>query len=320
MPAYCVMYRNEIRARTIINYLNRLFLGNVCEITGPRIPLVEFDYYPAPTKTEEWYLNRIRWSQDASVTKWTGIGAGFCDLPDQGDPILRFGRFQEEDLYVFRSRSVWHIMPTLDPYSVIKYEGPISLNGIWAPNSLQRIEMTPSASDARFRLSAQSSFIYLGNDDFYRLDASGGESIGKPIREEFFRLVDPTLLPRAWSFLDVSHHKYYLVAPLSGGEAWAGFIEFPPQIAWIYDWEEKTWSKQSFGTEDNPPYITTVVASPPLMQLNEITLPTTHVLALGDFASPRTESLTKSMGVGEYHVEMYDHVVATEEALTIVRP
>lgn len=298
ITSLCVPNWFQYKARTIIGYLNRLFLGNVCERWSTPDPDLWFTpNYHDVIMREEWYLNRIRWTADATVTDWSSIGSGFCDLPDQGDPILRFGRFQEEDLYVFRGRSVWHVTPSLDPYSVIKYEGPISTNGIWSPNSLQTVRATPTSFDARYRLAAEASFIYLGRDDFYRLDAAGGESIGKAIREEFFKVVDPSQLCYAWSFQDTPARKYYLITRLTARDE----NDYPLQMAWIYDWEEKTWSHQDWGPRPILPSTSesgwrtreysTVFNCPPLTALAPLVGGTNYALHLWDVGTPYYESI-----------------------------
>lgn len=227
----------QYKARTIIGYLNRLVLGNVYEAVYKLQP----DYNNSGAMTyilavEEWYLNRIRWAAEASVTVWTGQTAGFYDLPNQGDGIRRFGVFQDLTMLAFRDKSVYIITPSKDPYQLLVDQGPLTNRGIWAANSLQQVRATPRSSDPRFRLTEEESFIYLGHDDIYRIDARGGESIGTPIRVEFFNTVDPTKLLNAWSFQDTADKKYYLVTILKDGT----------QHAWIYDWEEKTWSRQDF--------------------------------------------------------------------------
>lgn len=232
---------SQYKARTIIGYLNRLFLGNVYEIVSGRY-IVAGGGSSGITTTwlttlSDWYLNRIRWSNEASVTEWNGRTAGFYDLPNQGDGIRRFGVFQTKEMVVFRDRSVYSVVPAKDPDQLIVDRGSMTVKGIWAPNSLQQLRATPKASDPRFRLADEESFVYLGFDDVYRLDTTTVESIGAPIRTEFFRAVEPTKLLQAWSFQDTTDKKYYLVTTLKDSS----------QHAWIYDWEEKTWSRQDFA-------------------------------------------------------------------------
>jgi hypothetical protein len=213
----------KYRARTIVHYLNRLCLGNVEERTS--------------ITQAEWYLNRIRFAKEASVSEWNVRTAGFVDLFDHGNAIMRMGVVGVKDLFVFRDKSVDRVAPHPDALHVMKDVGVQTTHGIWSPGSLQKVYATPRASDPRFRLIDEESFIYLGRDDFYRIDLSTCESIGQPIRREFFNAVNDGLLAQAWSFQDSADKKYYFVCRLKDAT----------QHAWIYDWEEKTWSRQDFS-------------------------------------------------------------------------
>ena len=193
---------NGYKARTCIGYLNRLFIG-----------------YPYDVS---WCANRIRWSKEADITTWIDPTAGFYDLKDEGDPIRRYGRIVGNILFIFREGSVYRAYPTSDPYDPIAVTGPQTTKGIYAPNSLQRVE---------------EGFFYLGPDDVYVIGETVHQGIGWQIRAALFKEADPNKLANAWSFLDSRNKEYYLITTLKDGTF----------HAWIYNYEQKTWSRQDFS-------------------------------------------------------------------------
>jgi len=193
---------DSYKAQTCIGYLNRLFLGYTYETS--------------------WLANRIRWSKEADITDFLDDTAGFYDLQDEGDPIRRYGRVAGNILFIFREGSIYRAYPTSDPLDPIAVSGPQTAKGIWAPNSLQRVE---------------DGFFYLGPDDIYGISESTHQGVGWPIRAALFQDTDPAHLTKAWSFLDSRNKEYYLITTLKDAT----------QHAWIFNWEQKVWSRQDFS-------------------------------------------------------------------------
>jgi hypothetical protein len=169
----------------------------------------------------EWLLNRMHWSDEQDITSWTGVSTGFLDLEDEADVIQRMVTLSGGNLGVFRAESIYVGFPNNDiikPLTMQKYYG----RGLYAPGTLQDVE---------------GNWVFVSAKDIFVFNGSSLESIGTPIRHEFFKLIDPNYLEYAWSFVDRVCQEYYIVAELKDGS----------QRAWIYNYYDKCWTQQDMS-------------------------------------------------------------------------
>jgi len=198
---------NAYIARTIAGWQDRLFEGGVYD-------------------TSAWFANRIRWSKVGDITNYSDPSAGFMDLKDEGDPIERLRKIQSNMLLVLRRGSSYLGVPQNDYLNPVGFQR-IHNFGIWAPATLQE-------------LVRGASWMFLSDDDIYRVDGTNFKDVGRKIRRELFRTVSATDLPYAWAWVDQREKEYYLVTKMADGTT----------RAWIYNFAEDTWTIQDLtGTQ-----------------------------------------------------------------------
>jgi len=162
----------------------------------------------------EWCPFRLQWSEINDFETWETGTAGFYDFVSSADEIRGFLVLPEDVLVVLRSETCCLGYPTGDAYD------PLSL----------RLLARVGLYDAGTLQSFGTGGFFLGTDDVYRVDAAGLQSIGLAVRDQILSNAFGATL---WSFLDVASKEYYLVVD---------------STAWIYNYEENTWSTCDMGT------------------------------------------------------------------------
>jgi hypothetical protein len=140
------------QARFCIEYGNRLFLA---------------DIYVGSTR----YPYTVRWSKENDVTDWTASSAGSADLLTSEDFITGLGKMGS-DLIVYRRESIHIANRTGTATSPFNFATQKRGVGCVAPYSIVEVISTN---------------VFVGNDDFYRIDGTFPVSIGTPyIRDRVF--------------------------------------------------------------------------------------------------------------------------------------
>lgn len=171
------------RARYMIEYANRLFLGDVY-VGGFR------------------RANTMLFSKEGDPTDWTDSTSGTVDLIETDDVITGFGKtggnlivFKQDNTLVYARQAVATdpIVKTADRRGV----------GCVAPYST---------------VSFLGTTAWIGRDDFYIMDGDSPSPIGENIRTEFFDTVGETEIKKVWGAVNHSLSEAYWVAQTEVGQ------------------------------------------------------------------------------------------------------
>jgi len=153
------------KARFCLAYANRLVLA---------------DFYTSTTR----YPFSIKWSKEGDPTDWTDNTAGSTDFIETTDYITNLGKVGP-NIIAYRRNSYKVGHRTAD------YKNPILF-----PQTVTGIGLTASYS----LVHARGSNVFLGRDDFYRIDSSEPIPIGKEIRHKFFSVVGETEIENTYGY------------------------------------------------------------------------------------------------------------------------
>jgi len=153
------------KARYCLAYANRLFIA---------------DFYTSTTR----YPFSLKWSKEGDPTDWTDNTAVSTDFIESTDFITGLGQVGPNIItYMRNSYKVGH--RTADYKNPVLFPQTVTGIGLVAPYSL---------------VHARGSNVFLGEDDFYRIDSSEPIPIGKEIRNKFFSLVGETELENVYGY------------------------------------------------------------------------------------------------------------------------
>jgi len=153
------------QARFCLAYANRLIIA---------------DFYTSTTR----YPFSLKWSKEGDPTDWTDNTAGSTDFIETTDYITNLGKVGP-NIIAYRRNSYKVGHRTAD------YKNPILF-----PQTVTGIGLTASYS----LVHARGSNIFLGRDDFYRIDSSEPIPVGKEIRHKFFSLVGETEIEKTYGY------------------------------------------------------------------------------------------------------------------------
>jgi hypothetical protein len=171
-----------LNARHMIEYANRLFLGDV-DASGVRSAIT------------------IRWSKENDPTDWTDSTAGELDLMDTENYITGFGKtgnnliiFKQDNTYVYSRTGV-----ATDPIVLTALRRGV---GNVAPYSA---------------VSFLGTTAWIGRDDFYVMDGDQPVSVGEKIRTKFFDEVGDTEIKKVFGAVNHNSSEAMWVATTNNG-------------------------------------------------------------------------------------------------------
>jgi len=153
------------KAKYCIGYANRLILA---------------DLYVSGTR--ESYT--VYWSKEGDITDWTDSTAGYKYMDDSEDIITGMGQvgaslvIYKSDSLVFGNRTGTSTAPIIFP---TRKRG----KGCIAPYSL---------------VNAMGTNVFVGRDDFYVIEGEEAVSVGGPIRDKFFKLINETEVTKVYGY------------------------------------------------------------------------------------------------------------------------
>ena len=151
-----------VQAHYCIEYADRLFIA-------------DYGAVRAPTK--------IAWSANGDPTDWTSSTAGSAELLGSDNYIMGLGKVGN-DLIVYRLYSIMVGNRTGDAVTPVIF-----------PREYKEVECAAPWSI----VDAAGSNFFIGRNDFYRLSPGPSVvSIGGPIRDKFFSIVDWTEIEKTW--------------------------------------------------------------------------------------------------------------------------
>jgi hypothetical protein len=162
---------------------------------------------------------KLRWSKEGDPTDWTDSTAGYLDFMDSEEPITGLG-VSGANLAVFKKTSFHLGYRTGDPSSPVAFPTHRRGIGLYAPYSLVHVGGTVA---------------WCGLSDFYFLNGDIAESIGAPIRKQFFDMVADDELESVFGFNNGRNNEIIWVANTSEG-----------QYCFIYNYVEKAWYTRQF--------------------------------------------------------------------------
>jgi hypothetical protein len=184
------------RSRIVLAFRNHLTMGYMIE-GGVEFP------------------QRFRWTDSGAVTFGGTAGSTETEGPDQIMNVLPLGNkaviYKEESIVI-----VTHIGGN----TVYRFDRTVANSGVIAQDLV---------------LGVGELHIYVASDDiYYYAGGSDPVPIGEPVRDEFFRVVSDTNVPRAFSYYSAENQEVYLFVPSDGATS-ANFI-------WTYNVTRNTWS------------------------------------------------------------------------------
>lgn len=190
------------RARYCLAYANRLFLA---------------DFYIASTR----YPFSIRWSKEGDPTDWTDNTAGYAEFIESRDFITNLGQAGPNIIVYMRdSYKVGH--RTADPKAPVFFSQTITGVGLVAPYSL---------------VHARGSNVFLGRDDFYRIDSAEPIPIGEAIRHKFFSLVGETELEYTYGYSNTLQNEV----------RWFATDTDANRICVVWNYKDDAWSYYDYN-------------------------------------------------------------------------
>lgn len=177
------------------------------------------------------YPARIRWSPPANPTYFTidkNAKSGQADIVNMGSGIDTSEKIKSvlgdgEDTYIFADRTIWLATIVNSPYSY-------RLNMISGDDGLLA---------SRARVKAKGSIWFIGNDDFYKLDRSGKQSIGFPIKNSVFPNINKSAAYLSKTFYQPATNEIFFCLPMLDNKS---VTSSPINTAYIYNLELQNWS------------------------------------------------------------------------------
>ena len=159
---------NAKKARYCLPYANRLFLA---------------DFYISTTR----YPFSVKWSDEGDPTAWTGATSGSVDFIESLDFLTGLGQVGP-NIMAYRQDSYKIGHRTGVPSPPVAFPKTITGPGLVAPYSLAHVG---------------GSNVFVGRDDFYRIDAEEAIPVGGAIRNKFFSLIGETEVENTYSYSNI---------------------------------------------------------------------------------------------------------------------
>ena len=195
----------SILAKTLLSYKNFLILGGTTE-NGTSCP------------------QRIRWSQIGNCTKWKnnsdGTGqAGYADLAE-GVDWVQCMRPLGDYIVIYKERSI-QVLAYVGGDTIFERRPTIMGTGLLAPKAI---------------IDLGNEHLFVGPDNIYSYDLVEVKVAGDDIKQDFFRILDPSKTSLINSFF---------IEETS--EAWFSFVSINssdgfPDKCLVYNIDTKKWS------------------------------------------------------------------------------
>lgn len=157
---------DAVKARYIIGYADRLIQADYFDNSGNRQPY------------------SIKWSANGDPSDWTDSTAGEADLLDTKYYIQGLGEIGGQ-LLIYKTDSITFAHRTGNSTSPIAFGKEKPGIGCIAPHSI---------------VPVQGTNAFIGRSDIYIIQGTSATSIGKPIRDKLFELVNETELTQAYGY------------------------------------------------------------------------------------------------------------------------
>jgi len=168
------------------------------------------------------YPQRVRWSVVANPENWSGAGSGYTDLITVlGVDFLQSAEKLGNYVVVYGERTIALMEYKAEVDEPYLFNTRLSGTGLAAPRAL---------------VNLGEEHIFLGWDDIYSY--SGGrnvERIGKGIKEELFRLINPEYIHRSFMVYVEEKEEIRLFVPIAGSVI--------PNCYFIYNLKYENWSR-----------------------------------------------------------------------------
>ena len=171
------------KARYLIEYANRLFLGDLY-VSGTRSAIT------------------LKWSKEDDPTDWTDSTAGELDLMDTEGPIMGLAKtvqdlivFKQDNLYVYTRSGI-----ATSPITLVGIRPGVGCVAPYSP------------------VSFLGTCAWIGRDDFYRMDGNVPVPFGGAIRDKFFSEVGETEIKRVWGAVNYRLNEAMWIAMTSSGQ------------------------------------------------------------------------------------------------------
>jgi len=192
---------NAKKARYCIEYNERLCLADL-EVSGNRSP---------------W---SFKWSKNGDPTDWTDSTAGRIDFLETEDFITGLGKVGN-NIIVYKRDHIIIGARTGDAESPFSFTDTRSNVGCVAPYSI---------------VLAMGTNFFIGRDDFYYMNGTYAEPIGKPMRYKFFDIVSNEDVENVWGFNNILQNEIIWIASTSEGD-----------LGFVFDYKDNEWTVYEYA-------------------------------------------------------------------------
>jgi hypothetical protein len=191
------------KARFCMEYANRLWLADTYD-SGVRNP----------------YL--LRGSKENDPTNWTDSTAQDYQFLETDDVVTGLGKVGQ-NIIVYKEKSLLIGSMTGQPTDPLHFDIQRRGIGCIAPWSI---------------LEVLGTNVFLGKDDFYKIDGDYPVPIGETMRHKFYDIVDKTEATKTWGMVNHWQHECLWFANTSAG-----------QYAFVWDYKTDEWFLYQFPTK-----------------------------------------------------------------------
>mgnify|MGYP001586841533 CR=1 FL=1 len=139
---------------------------------------------------------RIRWSVNAVITDWTGLGSGSLEVIETSNAPLTGGFVLGERAYLTKAREIIELIATGSLSPVFRQETRISGTGMIARHSFG---------------AAEYFGFFLGPDDVYLWDGASLRPVGAAVYKTITALLDYATLDTVQGVVHTTDSEYWLI-------------------------------------------------------------------------------------------------------------
>ena len=194
---------DAVKARYIIEYADRL---------------IQADYYDNSSNRQPF---SIKWSKNGDPTDWTDSTAGEADLLDTEYYIMGLGKVGA-NLVIYKTDSITFAYRSGTATAPINFGKEQVGIGCAAPYSI---------------VPVMGTNVFIGRGDFYAISGDTAIPIGRPIKDKFFDLVNPTEMKRVFGY----HHA------LEEEVRWLATDDDGNRRCFIWNYKTNEWSHSRYN-------------------------------------------------------------------------
>jgi len=191
------------KARYLIEYADRLIMADYEDTDDNRQPFSIF------------------WSKNGDPSNWSDSTAGEADLLDTEFYIMGLGKVGA-NLVIYKTDSLVFAYRTGESTSPIAFGSEKVGVGCAAPYGI---------------VSVMGTNVFIGRNDFYAIYGDSVTPIGKPIKDKFFELVNPTELKRVFGYHNALKEEVRWLATDDDGN----------RRAFIWNYKTNEWSHSRYN-------------------------------------------------------------------------